>query len=210
MKHRQSNVQIWFLDRDLAKSAEYLTDHALEKTLDGCFAALSCAALHFSGVRSKKAHAFLFSRERRADTMARLFPGWPFVKPPQLRYYTSRASRWARACRENFDYAKSYFDALLQEYEYRRGRRHRLAGFSDWVDSDMPAVIPAAGIAEVALPWKNLSLKYRRRDVIEGYRLQYAHVFLWGDPLEAYASSPREVPEFVVRMFGLEGSSMVT
>lgn len=129
---------MWFLDNDLQKSAEYLTNAALAKTIDGCFSVLVTAVLHFSGIRSKNMHEYMFSRDRRDDTMCRLFPSWPFRKTPQLKYYTNRTARWTRACREHFDYVKKYFDVLLDEHEYRFGRRHKLANFSGWVDEDMP------------------------------------------------------------------------
>lgn len=54
MKRHPSAVQIWFLDENLTISAEWLTDAALDKTIDGCFAAMSCALLHFAGIRKRK------------------------------------------------------------------------------------------------------------------------------------------------------------
>ena len=210
MKYRQSNVLIWFLDADLQKSAEYLCDVALDKTVEGCFCALSCAILYFAGIRTKKVHEYLFAKERKAETVDRLFQGWPFVSPPQMKYWTSRACRWARQCGEYFDYAKRYFDILLQEYEYRRRRRHRRAALSEWIDCDMRTKIPAAGVKTVALPWKSLKQKFRRRDVIEGYRLQYDDTFVMGDPVQAYLTSARDIPEFLSRKYGLETSSMIT
>lgn len=209
-KFKQSGVLVWFLDEDLAKSAEYLTNAALGKTLDGCFAVLVTSLLYFTGIRNKKAHAYYFSRDRRDETMDRFFPEWPFRKCPQFRYYTSRPAKWTRMCREHFDYMKSYFDALLLEYEYRNGRRHPLAGFSEWVDVCMRIRIPSGNVKNIVLPWKSVKLKFRRKDIIEGYRLQYADTFLWGDPLAAYANVNRDIPEFVVRMFHLDTVSMVT
>lgn len=56
MKFKPANVQIWFLDADLAKSAEYLCDAALDKTIEGCVAALTDVKLYAAGVRSKRAY----------------------------------------------------------------------------------------------------------------------------------------------------------
>ena len=161
-------------------------------------------------MRTKKAYGYLFSKERKAETVDRLFAGWPFATPPQMKYWTNRAAKWTRMCREHFDYVKAYFDVLLSEYEYRKGRRHRRAALSEWIDGDMAVKIPAANIESVSIPWKNLKTKYRRRDVIEGYRLQYDDSFVFGDPVQAYMTSPRDVPEFLSRKYGLETSSMVT
>lgn len=209
-KYRQSGVLIWFLDEDLRKSAEYLTNAALCKTLEGCFSVAVTAMLHFAGVRSKKAYEYRFCRDRREETMERFFPGWPFRRLPQLKYYTNRTAKWARACREHFEYVMAYFDALEAEHELRFGRRHPLAGFSDWVCSGAAVSIPAGGVKNVVLPWKSLKLKFRRKDIVEGYRLQYMDVFLWGDPVAAYASSDRDVPEFVIRHFHLDTASFVS
>lgn len=56
MKFKPANVQIWFLDADLAKSAEYLCDAALDKTIEGCFAALTDVKLYAAGIRNKRAY----------------------------------------------------------------------------------------------------------------------------------------------------------
>jgi len=53
-------------------------------------------------------------------------------------------------------------------------------------------------------------MRFRRKDIIEGYRLQYMDVFLWQDPIGAYGSSDRDVPDFVVKKFGLDTAAMVT
>ena len=209
-KFKQSSILIWFLDEDLRKSAEYLTNIALGKTIDGCFATMSTALLYFIGNRNKKAYEYYFGRDKKEETMDRFFPAWPFRKSPQFRYYTSHPAKWVRMCKEHFDYVKAYFDALLDEYEYRFGRRHPLANFSDWVDADMTRKIPEAHIKAIALPWKSLKLKFRRKDIIEGYRLQYADVFLWGDPHAAYLNSNRDIPDFVMKMFNLETASMIS
>ena len=209
-KYRQSGVLVWFLDNDLQKSAEYLTNAAFAKTIDGCFSVLVTAVLHFSGIRNKKMYEYAFSRDRRDETMHRLFPSWPFRKTPQLKYYTNRTAKWARMCREHFDYVKKYFDVLLDEYEYRFGRRHKLANFSEWVDEYMPQKVPYGNLKHVSLPWKSLKLKFRRKDVIEGYRLQYIDQFLWSDPIAAYGASDRDVPDFVVKYFHLDTASMIT
>lgn len=80
MKFKPANVQIWFLDTDLAKSAEYLCDAALDKTIEGCFAALTDVKLYAAGIRSKRAYQYYFSTENRQDTLDRVFPDWPFRK----------------------------------------------------------------------------------------------------------------------------------
>ena len=174
-------------------------------------AALTDVRLYAGGVRSKRAYQYYFSAERRQDTLDRLFPDWPFRKQPQMKYYTSRASKWTRMCREHAERVLAYMEALLDEYQYRRSRPHQWSKFAEGAgQADLPADLPASGQAEVVLPWKSLKTRFRRRDVIEGYRLQYMDTFLWQDPIGAYGSSDRDVPDFVVRHFGLDTRSMVT
>ena len=209
-KFKQSNVLVWFLDEDLTKSAEYLTNPALSKTIEGCFSVLVTAVLYFAGIRNKKAHQFYFSRDRKDETMDRFFPCWPFRKTPQFKYYTARTAKWTRMCREHFMYVKNYFDALLLEHEYRYGRRHNLSNFSEWIDNDMTVDIPEGRIKNVILPWKSLKLKFRRKNIIEGYRLQFADTFLWEDAANAYNDTNRDTPDFVIKAFHLDTASMIT
>ena len=128
-----------------------------------------------------------------------------------MKYYTSRASKWTRMCREHAEYALSYMEILLEEYRYRRSRPHPLQKFGEWArSSNLPFVLPASGQKSITLPWKSLKTRFRRHDVLEGYRLQYMDTFLWQDPIGAYGSSDRDVPDFVIRHFRLDTSSMVT
>lgn len=205
-----NSVHIWFLDEDLAKSAEYLINPVLVTTIDGCYAMLVDAVLHVYGIRSKKFLDYYFHLDRRAETMDRFFPNWPFKKLPSLKYYTSRTSKWTRQCGEHFQYVVDYFRVLLTEHEYRFGRRHKLARFLDWLDCDMPAKLPMAHLKQIYLPWKSLKKKFRNRDIIEGYRRQYMDTYCYEDPIGAYMSSNRDVPEFVVRHYHLDTQAMIT
>lgn len=167
--------------------------------------------MYAAGIRSKRAYQYYFQAEKRQDTMDLVFPDWPFRKHPQLKYYTSRASRWTRMCREHAEYVLSYMEALLDEYQYRRSRPHPQSKFAEWARSvELPSALPASGQTGVVLPWKSLKTRFRRRDIIEGYRLQYMDTFLWQDPIGAYGSSDRDVPDFVIKKFGLDTASMVT
>lgn len=75
-------------------------------------------------------------------------------------------------CREHARYVLSYMSALLDEYQYRRSRQHPLNGFADWAEAvDLPSVLKASGQANIVLPWKSLKTRFRRKDIIEGYRL---------------------------------------
>lgn len=203
-KKFQSGPQVWFIDEDPTKAAESMVDEALEKTITGAQAALVGARMYFAGARSKKLYSALFSRDRKDETMERHFPGWPYRSLPQFKFYDTRISKWCRKRKEHHDAVRAYLAAALDEWEFRRGRRHKAAMFLDWLDSDAPALPLPSVAGPVVFPWKALKLKYRRKDVVEGYRLQYVSAFCWPDPLTAYAGVDRDVPEFVLKVFNLD------
>lgn len=114
-------------------------------------------------------------------------------------------------CREHAAYVLSYMSVLLDEYQYRRSKPHPSSRFADWAEAvNLPSVLPSSGQANIVLPWKSLKMRFRRKDIIEGYRLQYMDTFLWQDPIGVYGSSDRDVPDFVIKKFGLDTASMVT
>lgn len=210
-KYRPSAVTVWFLDEDLQKSAEYLTNFALMKSIDGCFSALVCTRMYFIGIRNKKAYEYYFGRDRKQETMDRFFPCWPFRNRPAFKTYTLKITKWTRQCREHYEYILSYLAILFTEYEFRNGRRHKLAHFMEWLETDAPALnIPYAHLKQIFLPWKALKQKFRRKDILEGFRLQFMDTFCWGDPMKAYVSSSRDVPEFVIKYYHLDTAAMVT
>lgn len=66
----------------MGKSAEYLCDAALDKSMEGCVAALVDVKMYAAGIRNKRAYQYYFSSDNKADTMDRVFPDWPFRKQP--------------------------------------------------------------------------------------------------------------------------------
>lgn len=204
MKHKKWPIYIWFLDKDLPKSAEYLTDKALLRSIDGCIGALVSTYFYMIGIRTKKFYDYFFAKERVQETMDRFFPNWPLSKKPSFAAYSRRESKWCKMCFENWSYAREYLEALLDEAAYRDGSEHASASFLPWLDLDMPHIdLPKARIDEVVLPWKAIEPRFRRVDVIEGYRLQFMSTFEDGDPFKAYGSCRRDIPQFVVEHFNL-------
>ena len=53
-----------------------------------------------------------------------------------------------------------------------------------------------AKLSKICLPWKNINPKYRSKDVIAAYRKQYKAYI--GHPIEAYADTPRDIPEWIM------------
>ena len=211
MKFKSANVQIWFLDNNLKQSAEYLCSIALDKTIEGCFAALLDIRFYEAGIRNKRAYQYYFSEENKQNTLNNIFPEWPFRKLPQMKYYTSRASKWARMCKEHAEYILDYMEILLDEYQYRKSKLHSLTKFIDWANNIyLSDFLPKSNQKKIVLPWKSLKRNFRHRNIIEGYRLQYMDTFLWENPIGAYGSSDRDVPDFVIKHFNLDTISMIT
>lgn len=192
-------MSVWFLDEDLDVSASYLTDKALEKSIRGCTGALVTTYMHMVGIRSKHMHEMMFSKENEADTMSRLFLGWPGKHHPSFSAYGRKESKWCRACHENFDYMARCLRSLLDERMFRKPRTCHEEEILEWVMSAIVHVdFPYAGIDKVVLPWKALDTKWRRLDIIEGYRLQYVAELEDGDPFTAYTTCKRDIPSFVI------------
>ena len=199
MKVKKWPIYIWFLDNDLQKSATYLTDKALLRSIDGCIGALLSTIFYFIGIRSKKFYDYFFSKDNVDATMERFFVDWPFKKKPSFSSYGRKESKWCRACHENFDYCKGYLDILLTEAEYRYCKDSDKRSFLDWIQFDIPKFdFPYANLKNIILPWKVIDPKFRRIDIIEGYRLQFIDSFEDGDAFKAYGSCKRDIPTFVL------------
>ena len=205
MKHpKRYPIQIWFLDNDLYKSATYLTNKTLVKSISGCMQALISARFYFIGIRNKKYYNYYFDKVRKEDTFNQHFPLWPLKQKPSFMQYTSKESKWTRKCKEHYDYIKKYFDILLDEYLYRFNKEHGLAKLSEWLELDAPDIkIPLANISKIVLPWKVINIKYRRKDILESYRLQFMNT-LECKPEQAFMKTKRDIPDFVINNRQLE------
>ena len=200
MKFKRYPVLVWFLDEDMQRSAAMLTNKHLVKTISGCLQCLLSARFYFIGFRSAKFYKHYFDKVRKAETMDKYFPLWPLKMKPSYQGYNSKEGKWCRKCLEHYTFISNYLDVLLDEYMFRYGKEHGLAKFAEWNKIDAPALnIPAGNLKKVVLPWKVLNPKYRKADILAGYRLQYKHMLEkdGGVKLQDYAK--RDVPEFLTR-----------
>lgn len=112
--------------------------------------------------------------DRVEDTMDKFFPDWPLKQKPRFQQYSSRESKWARKCGEHLRFVERYLEACLDEWLYRRGKEHGLAAFLAWHLDSVPRIeLPDAGLPKIVFPWKSLAPKFRRKDVLEGYRAAF-------------------------------------
>lgn len=175
-----------------------LSNKHLNKTIDGCYKALVSAYFYAYGIRSKKFCKHYFSKELKQETLDRFFPCWPLKQLPSYAAYNTRTSKWCRKCKEHMDYVTAYMEALCSEYEYRTGKVHGLAKFLEWMLVDAPKIkVPIGNLKKIVLEWKVLNPKYRRKVILEGYRLQYKHV-LQNDGIKVSDFTKRDIPEWLL------------
>ena len=191
-------IQIWFFNEDLFLSAQQHQDKLLVNSMYGCYRALLCTYFYFYGIRSKKFFDYYFADCRKDATMESLFPCWSLPIKPKFTEYSSRTSKWCRKCKEHFDYIKRYLGILIEEYEYRFDKAHMFSRFIEWIDFDAPKInIPEAKLSKITVEWKVLNPLYRRKDILEGYRLQCKSI-LTNAGLDPNFFSKRDVPDWLL------------
>lgn len=175
-----------------------LNNKHLNKTIDGCYKALVSAYFYAYGIRSKKFCKHYFSKELKQGSLDKFFPCWPLKQLPSYAAYSTRTSKWCRKCKEHMDYVTAYMAALCAEYEYRTGKVHSLSKFLEWMLVDAPKVkVPVGNIKKITLEWKVLNPKWRRKAILEGYRLQYKHM-LQNDGIKVSDFTKRDIPEWLL------------
>ena len=192
---------IIFLDTNLDLSAQYLTNKHLDNCIKSCNDVLLSSLFYMIGIRSKKFHKFYFSGDKRKESMDKWFPTYPLKSGPAFIKYNSQEARWCRKCKNHYDYILRYFESLLNEYAYRFHNDHKLYEMLDFFKMIMYEISVKYGIRvvyirdlKITLPWKSLPVRYRKKNIIEGYRAYYVHQIF--DPIGDYMGSSRNVPEF--------------
>lgn len=200
MRPKAYPIQIWFLDEDLTMSAQLLPDKQLSKTISGCMQALVTARMYVYGIRSNRFYKYYFDKARKAETMDKLFPLWPFSTKPSFQQFGSQASKWCRKCLEHYSYIRRYFSICLEEHEFRKGSPHATSTFVEWNDIDAPAIsFPEAHLAKVHVPWKVLPPQFRSKDIESGYRKHLKHVLDRDGGVTIGAYTKRDIPEFLLQ-----------
>lgn len=195
---------ILFLDEDFSKSAQYLTNKYLFANIKNCCQVLICAIFYNVGIRSKRIYKYYFSKERKTESLKKFFPNWPLKNIPNFVYYNSQEAKWCRKCQNHFDVILKYFEKLLDEYLYRFGHEHYFREILEFMQIAPMEYTLKFGIRilyidnlKIVLPWKNLPVKYRKRDIIDGYRSYYNSQIL--NPISDFEKTKRDVPDFVVK-----------
>lgn len=89
---------------------------------------------------------------------------------------------------------------------YRFGKDHELYDLLDFYKTmAFNTKIPKANIRKIVLPYKNLPIRFRKRNLVEGYRKYYRSIMT--DPMTEYVKTKRDVPSFLLDDY-LNGESL--
>jgi hypothetical protein len=195
---------ILFLDEDLQKSAQFLTNRFLSLNIKNCCQVLVCSLLYNVGIRSKRFCDYYFCNDRKEESIRKFFPTWPLKKPPSFVSYNSQEAKWCRKCQNHFEVILNYFEFLLDEYGFRYGHDHELYDMLYFMKIAPMDCSIRTGVRlvyvqnlKIVLPWKNLPIRFRKRDIIEGYRNYYCTQIV--DPMLDYENSKRDIPDFILK-----------
>jgi hypothetical protein len=140
-------VNIFFLDWDVEKNAQYHCDkHVVKMILET--AQLLC------GVHHVTAH------DTAHDTAH---------VPYKLSHKNHPCSIWARDSMSNYLYLCEIGLALCEEYTYRYGKRHKSQEVIEWCLMNKPQIQDVG----FTTPPKAMPDEYKTEDVIESYRKYY-------------------------------------
>lgn len=193
---------ILFLDEDMEKSAQSLANRFIEKQIKNCSQILVCSLLYNVGIRSRKAHKYYFSKEHKKESLNKFFPDWTEKEAPKFLFYTSPEAKWCRMCKNHYDVILEYLRHLHNEYEYRFNKEHPLYDLYDFLKLEPVKLSLRTGVRvvyvdnlKIVLPWKNLPLQYRKKNIVEGYRMYYKNQLM--DIGFEYDNSKRDIPEWL-------------
>lgn len=155
------------------------------------------------GFRNKKIFKYYFSKDKWDETRFKYFANYPEKSIPKFTFYNSEESRWCRKCIDHYNYVWKYMSCMLDEYYFRFGKEHNLSEMCSFLKKLPMTIAVKHGLIlsnlknknKFQLPWKNLPIEFRRKDIIKGYQAYYTSVIF--NPLDAYIGTKREIPEFL-------------
>ena len=205
MSNKFLKPNILFLDDDLEKSSQYLNNKNLSRNIRNVAQVILAILFYYKGIRSDRIFRYYFSKDNKTESIDRFLPTYPFDKI-SFNKYTSQEAKWGRKCLEHFSYLVTYFECLLNEWMYRFGKDHELYELLDFYKTMMFNMkIPKANIKKIVLPYKNLPIRFRKRNLVEGYRKYYRSILV--DPMAEYSKTKRDVPSFLLDDY-LNGESL--
>ena len=148
-----SDMNIFVLDKDVTKCAEYHNDkHVVKMVLET--AQLLCGVHHVI--------------ENKLDI------------PYRLSHKNHPCSIWARECIENYIWLCDFGIELAKEYTFRYGKRHKCQDVIEWCIENTPELRENGDLTSFALA---MPVDYKSSDAVESYRTYYMmdkpHIANW-------------------------------
>ena len=195
---------VLFLDKDVSKSARCLTNFHLEHGIRNSIQVLLCSIYYLIGFRNRTIFKHYVSKDRWDETRFKYFPQYPLNTMPKFSYYSSYESRWCRMCNDHYGYLSEYLGCMLEEHAFRYNSEHRMAEMHDFLRTLPFEIAVRRGLKLVSLkdktrmqlPWKNLPVKFRKKDIIAGYRAYYRSII--PSALDAFIGTKRDIPDFLL------------
>lgn len=208
MKHKPLPF-VWILDNDLNVSVQYLPNKYLDNTISHLISCLISTRYYWFGIRTQAIFKYKFSKDHKEETISELFPTQDPDEIASLHKfsfgsYSNRTAKWCRKCREHYLTFQNYLGACIQEEMFRFGklRKAHQIGIFLLENDGFENKIPEGKLSKIVYEWKCLPVKYRQKDVVEGYKSLFLSKI--ENPFEEYALSKRDIPDFVMEKFKLE------
>lgn len=182
-------MNIFYLDKDLKKSSEYLVDkHICKQILEHC-QMLSTAKRLTDGKLTKIEKKSFYLLEQ--ETIVITENGKPKINNP-VCYRQTHANHpsavWVRESLTNYNWLIEYTEYMLKEYTYRYNKIHKIesSGILEYLKSNPPN-IPDIGFTPFALAMPN---EYKSDNPVLSYRMYYIknknHLAKWKNRLIPY------------------------
>lgn len=144
-------MNIFYLDHDPQKAAQYLIDRHVNKMI----------------LESAQMLANCYSDEQRA---AEDCPKTQSGNPRKLSYFNHPCSKWVRESKTNFHWLADHALYMYKEKVHRTGRGHFSFDFIKWCINNEPD-LPDVGHTEPARAFSGKEIK--NDDIVEDYRTFY-------------------------------------
>lgn len=204
-------MNIFYLDRDPVKAAEYAVDRHVVKMIQETAQLLSTAHRVIDGAWHKQVlnptvyrNLSTLGWSGRVDCTARLLPGesivfdttdsvrdWVLVNKQAMKmtHVNHPSAIWARSSVENYMWLYNYLDALSAEklHRYPKGPNSTWRDYGRFL-SNVPANLTSVGFTDPPLA---MPAEYKTDDAVEAYRRYYI-----GDKYHFAKWTNRKIPSW--------------
>lgn len=200
---------VWILDNNLNYSVQYLPNKYLISTIQHLISCLISTRYYYYGIRTPAIFKYKFSKEHKEETISDLFPNEnpnDIIGMHKFSFsnYANKTAKWSRKCREHYQTFVNYLGVCITEEYFRFGKlkKSHEIGIILTKNDGFENKIPLGNLSNIIFEWKCLPVKYRCKDVVEGYKKLFLSKI--ENPFEEYAMSKRDIPDFVMEKFKLE------